>query len=126
MTAGGTITNDGLVIGTEFYGKKSANTTGMGRVGKFLLNPDDFIPLTFHEQMYFDQIKIAGGKDKLIKNTSGILSFNSIKEGVADFISNLATGWNNNRPNYIYGSQHGKELWQKFQKEMFFKETLTN
>jgi hypothetical protein len=83
MTAGGTITNDGLVIGTEFYGKKSADTTGMGRVGKFLLNPDDFVPLTFHEQMHFEQIKIAGGKDKFIENTSGTLLSNSLKEGAA-------------------------------------------
>jgi hypothetical protein len=126
MTAGGTITNDGLVIGTEFYGKKSADTTGMGRVGKFLLNPDDFVPLTFHEQMHFEQIKIAGGKDKFIENTSGTLLSNSLKEGAADFVSNLVTGWNNNRPNYIYGSEHEKELWQKFQKEMFSNETLTN
>lgn len=126
MTVGGTITNDGLVVGTEFYGKKSADTTGMGRIAKFLLNPDDFVPLAFHEQMHFEQIIIAGGMDNFIKNTGGTLLSNSLKEGAADFVSNLVTGWNNNRPNYIYGDQHEKELWEKFQKEMLSNETLTN
>lgn len=126
MTVGGTITNDGLVIGTEFYGKKSADTSGMGRIAKFLLSPDDFVPLTFHEQMHFEQIMNAGGKEKFLKYTSGTLLSNSLKEGAADFVSNLVTGWNNNRPNYIYGSEHEKKLWAKFKKEMFSNETLTN
>ena len=56
MKVGGTITEEGLVIGTEFYGKKSTDTTGMGRITDFLISSDDFVPLVFHEHMHYEQL----------------------------------------------------------------------
>ena len=128
LTVGGTVTDEGLVIGTELYGKESGDTTGMGRMAKFLLTPENFIPLTFHEHMHYEQLKNFGGKENFHKNVQSnpTLLGVSLNEGAADFVSNLITGWNNDKPNYIYGNKNEAALWEKFKSEMDSAETIQN
>lgn len=125
LTVGGTVTNDGLIIGTEFYGKVTGDTEDMGTMASNLLTSDDFVPMTFHEHMHYEQLKIAGGKENLYNNERNLL-FAALNEGAADFVSDLVTGWNNDKPNYVYGKQHEKELWEKFKNEMLQEETVIN
>lgn len=124
LTVGGTVSDEGLLIATEFYGKNSGDTSGMERMSGFLLTLDDFVPLTFHEHMHYEQLKNAGGKEEIYNNERNLL-FAALNEGAADFVSNLITGWNDDKPNYVYGEMHEEELWRKFKEEMFSEETVT-
>ena len=113
LTVGGTITPDGLVIGTEFYGKGDSKILGI--MANYLLESQDFVPVTFHEQMHYEQLQINPDLYRSLERTLLTMSLN---EGAADFVSNLVTHWNDKRPNYVYGREHEAELWAKFKTEL--------
>jgi hypothetical protein len=125
LTVGGSITDEGLIIGTEFYGQQQADTVGMGRMANHLLTTADFTPLMFHEHMHYEQLKIAGSKEKLFSPKRTLLSL-ALNEGAADFVSNLITQWYDTKANYIYGRMHEQALWEQFKKDMHSEETIIN
>jgi len=89
FNSGGTISKDGIIIGTEK-----------------LTNLDGIVPLIAHELIHFQQENI--GKDILIKYV--------LKEGSADFISELISGdtTNTSTPYYQYGAAHSDKLYREF------------
>lgn len=89
FNSGGTISKDGIIIGTEK-----------------LNNLDGIVSLVAHELIHYQQDN--KGKDILIKY--------ALKEGSADFISELISGEtvNTSTPYYQYGEAHADKLYQEF------------
>ncbi|QNL48226.1 hypothetical protein H8S90_15630 [Olivibacter sp. SDN3] len=92
FNSGGTISEDGLIIGAE------------------KINDVDGLPnLIVHEAIHFQQ--------KWPEHTPTLLQ-QSIFEGSADFLAELVTGRSGNEKAYIYGNQHEDELLKEFVKIM--------
>ena len=91
FTSGGTITDKGLLIGSE----KLENLSGL-------------TGLVAHELIHYQQ-KIEG-KDNLLKQ--------SILEGSADFIGEMISGEHINLVPYNYGNENEEELCKEFVKAM--------
>ena len=89
FNSGGTISKDGIIIGTEK-----------------LNNLDGIVSLIAHELIHYQQDN--KGKDILLKY--------AIKEGSADFISELISGEtiNTSTPYYQYGEAHSDKLYREF------------
>ena len=129
--AGGTVSKNGLLIGTELYGLtpetprdeflgwfKSLAPSGQDEsqvrsmLERFLsiaLNPIDKLPpIVAHESVHFNQ-QYPEHKSLLA---------NSIEEGSADFIAEKIAGETISPRRQAYGNQHEAELWREFQTEM--------
>jgi len=91
FTSGGTITDNGLLIGSEM-----------------LENLDGLTGLASHELIHFQQ-KIEG-KDNLLKQ--------AILEGSADFIGEMISGDHINMVPFNYGEKNEEELCKEFVKVM--------
>ena len=98
---GGTTFNGGLIIGAEMYGKPS---------GSFMPSVDiDYIDeIVLHESVHFQQKY----------EPSNVLLAQCIREGTADFITELVAGSHSNGKIHEYGNAHTKELWNEFVNEM--------
>ena len=60
LSVGGTVSDQGLIISAEFYGKnvEGVQTAELGPLTSFLFDiKADFEPLQFHEHMHFEQLK---------------------------------------------------------------------
>ncbi len=91
FSSGGTITDKGLIIGSEKLG-----------------NLDNLLGLASHELIHFQQR--LTGEDNLLKQ--------SINEGSADFIGELISGKHINEVPFNYGNTHEVELCKEFVKVM--------
>jgi len=109
-TSGGTASMGGLLIGTDMQcqapGVDERELTLWERhnIGSFAGLPS----LVAHEHIHFLQ------KDGLDRS----LLCGAIKEGMADFLAELATGRNLNARLQVYGRAHEQALWAAFTKEM--------
>lgn len=91
FSSGGTITDKGLIIGSEKLG-----------------NLDNLLGLASHELIHFQQQ--LTGEDNLLKQ--------SINEGSADFIGELISGKHINEVPFNYGNAHEEVLCKEFVKVM--------
>lgn len=98
---GGTTFNGGLIIGAEMFGKETDDF-------KPRLNIEVIDLVVIHELVHFQQSYVSDNS----------LLAQSIKEGAADFICELATGSHPNKSIYEYGDSHEKELWLEFKQKM--------
>lgn len=126
LNIGGTISDEGLIIATEWYAKKTQGTMMEGvdvsaldsTYVAYLFDRNAFEDLTFHELMHYEQLKNKGGLEASLNQTTllGVV----LNEGSADFVSDMITGgaFNKARANYIYGNKNEKALWEKFQKDI--------
>lgn len=87
FTSGGTVTESGLLVGTEM-----------------LSSLDQLDGLISHELIHFQQ-NISGTDDLLSR---------SLTEGSADFIGELISGQHINPTPFAYGEAHEKELYKEF------------
>ena len=111
MTSGGTLTDTGLLIGTEMYGK-TPNTPEeeLDDWHKQVIKPIDVIPhIVAHELIHYQQ-KYPKGERTLLAE--------AIKEGSADFIAELISGSHINTHLHIHGNPKERELWEEFKQEM--------
>jgi hypothetical protein len=113
LNAGGKSEKDGLLIGTELYSSddKSNFTSVYPPFVKALktLKLSDLHKTVIHELVHYQQH---------YPDNNTVLAY-AIKEGSADFISELVTGKSNkNGLSYQYGNKHEKELWIKFEKDI--------
>jgi hypothetical protein len=122
MNSGGTTSNRGLLLGTEFFGKTA--TTPLEELDsweKAVIKPLEQLPfLVTHELIHVLQYQAGANlsDDTLLDMV--------LIEGSADFITMLATGETPKEPYFNYGTQHEAELWAEFSKDMNDKKDATN
>jgi hypothetical protein len=93
FTSGGTVTENGIIIGAEMYENLKA------------------LPhIVAHELVHIQQ--------KAIADQNWTLLSQSVLEGSADFVGELISGWHINQKAHEYGRERESELWQQFKKDM--------
>lgn len=93
LNSGGTISDQGLLIGAEMY----RDTEGLPHI-------------VAHELIHFQQLPLPDSVRTLLAQ--------SIREGSADFIGELISGKHINTQAHEYGRAHEEELWIEFQDNM--------
>jgi hypothetical protein len=109
-STGGTVSENGLLIGTEMYAATpSTPRDELPAWMKAVLTPIDALPaIVTHESCHFNQ--------KLPEPTT--LLAKAIQEGSCDFVSELVSGATINPGQHAYGDRHEARLWREFQVEM--------
>jgi hypothetical protein len=109
LNSGGTSTSDGLIIGVDMYGRTSY--TDKGELSPWLqsvLSPVNQLPhIVAHELIHFQQNY----------DGSSLLAA-SIKEGSADFLAELISGYHINGHVHAFANPKEKELWNEFKERM--------
>jgi uncharacterized protein YjaZ len=110
LTSGGTTSQNGLLIGTEMYGRTKATPTAeLNDWLKEVLKPIDTLPaIVAHEVIHFQQKSVRSQK----------LLARSIDEGAADFIGEMIAGQIINPHLHTYGNPRERQLWEEFRQEM--------
>jgi Predicted Zn-dependent protease (DUF2268) len=105
----------GQLIGAEFLvAKNTADTSELTSFEKFAIADTSRITgIVIHELIHSLQ--------QTAMNST--LLARSINEGAADFITQMALGFNINSKIHVYGNSHEKELWQQFSAKMNSEET---
>lgn len=117
MNAAGTISENGLLIGSEFFG--ITEDTPLKRFPEashdFLhsITVNKVVETVIHELVHFQQPSVESSKTVLEK---------SIMEGSADFLAELACGNVQSEFMYNYGEKHEEELWNEFEEDMDSKD----
>jgi hypothetical protein len=111
MSSAGTLSPKGLYIGVDMFGANTPGITdGLSDWHRAVLGATDRIPfVVVHEAIHYQQ--------KYPHAVSTLLA-RSLKEGVADFVAELASGDNINPHLHKYGNPIERELWLEFEKEM--------
>ena len=111
MSSGGTTGRNGLLIGTEMFGRDASTPLGelspwhravTGQIA-------DLPRIVSHEMIHSLQGRRSG------RNT---LLSQVLDEGSADFIAELISGQHLINPAYAYGTAHERELWTEFKAAM--------
>ena len=114
MNSAGTVTDAGLLIGVDMFGRsKDVTLEEMGDWHKAVLKSIEEIPFVVaHELIHYQQKypKRPDGQTMLLQQ--------AINEGSADFIAELIAGHHGNEKLHDYGNPREKELWLEFRKEM--------
>lgn len=110
FSSGGTTSQNGLLIGTEMFGRtKTAPTAELSDWLKEVLKPIDALPaIVAHEIIHFQQKSVMSPK----------LLARSIEEGAADFIGEIIAGQIINPHLHTYGNPRERQLWEEFRQEM--------
>lgn len=110
MNSGGTLSDRGLLIGVDMFGKnEGAPLDELGAWHKAVTNPTDRLPfIVAHELIHYQQ-KTALPTTLLAR---------SLNEGVPDFVAELIAGDTINPHLHKYGNPIEKDLWLEFKKEM--------
>lgn len=111
MSSGGTLTDAGLLIGVEMYGLAADTPTGeLGDWHRAVLRGLDELPrIVVHELVHYQQ---RGGA------AEPTLLQQSLVEGVADFITELATGAHVNGHVHAWAEPRAVPLWNEFRERM--------
>ena len=113
---GGTVSANGLLIGTEFYSMSA--TTPLGELGTFQrvnVKPVDSLPIIVaHEHAHALQTH-AGGL--MLRPNKNLLE-QSLIEGGADFIGEQSSGGNINARLWTFAIPREAALWQEFKAAM--------
>ena len=113
FTSGGTVSNAGLLIGTnQMSDGEGVNTDELDDRTKLLMNKSKYIPnIVSHELIHFQQ-------DQMKRDTI-TLSY-AIKEGMADFIGELISGSSANEKIFAWAKGKEKKIWEDFTKDMYY------
>lgn len=110
MNSAGTLTDKGLLIGVDMFGK--TDDTPMDELGawhKAVVSSIDRLPfIVAHELIHYQQAPLSDGS----------LLAAAVREGSADFIGELISGGQINPHLQEYGNARERELWLEFEKEM--------
>jgi hypothetical protein len=115
LSSGGTVSDQGLLIGAEMYGR----TPGMPAEElsgwlKTVLAPVESIPhIVAHELIHYQQ---------KYPETEPTLLSQSIREGSADFLAEMISGRHINAAAHAYAVPRRTELWREFQGKMHGKD----
>ncbi len=115
LNSGGTTQGDRVLIGTEIAASdRNTDATELNTwLQKVFSEQQDIVFLVTHETVHIQQKNIY----------TKMLLPRCIKEGAADFLSELLTQRKFSSPYMIYGAAHEKELWEKFRVEMYGTES---
>ena len=115
FSTGGTVRQSGMLVGSEFYSiDASTPLTELGAFQRANVHAIDSIPfIVAHEHAHILQGRVPGGV--FSKHT---LLDQSLMEGGADFVGELASGGIINGPIYAYGFAHEAQLWTEFSTAM--------
>ncbi len=122
LSTGGTTARSGMLIGTEQYASDSGTPrdelSEWARVATRSNNFQSIVGLVVHEAVHTQQQpRPQGQRNTLLRQSLG--------EGIADFLSELAVGpWAANTPRQIYGRAHEREVWIDFRDEMATDSTI--
>ena len=107
MSTGGTTSDRGLLIGTEMFTRAADSPVSvLSPWGQSVVRSADILPaIIAHELTHYEQ--------KYSTNVSSLLA-QSIREGSADFVSELLTGRTINEVIKTYGDAHESEIWRDF------------
>lgn len=113
FTSGGTISNAGLLIGTnQMSDGEGVNTDELSDRTKLLMNKSKYIPnIVSHELIHFQQ--------KHMKRDTITLGY-AIKEGMADFLGELISGGTANQKIFDWTKGKEKKIWEDFRKDMYY------
>lgn len=111
MSSAGTLTDKGLLIGVDMFGKTDEKSLEeMNDWRKAVVAKIERIPvIVAHELIHYQQKNSPGNQTLLAR---------SIGEGAADFVGELIAGGNINPHLHEYGNPLEKQLWLEFKKEM--------
>jgi hypothetical protein len=111
MSSGGTLTDTGLLIGVDMFGKgKATAVEELDGWHRAVLMPIKDIPyIVAHELIHYQQ--------KYPRDDATLLG-KSIREGGADFVGELISGGQINGHLHKYGDPRERELWADFRREM--------
>jgi hypothetical protein len=110
MSTGGTTSNNGLLIGVEMFSRApDSPVTVLSPWGQSVVRSIDVLPaIVAHELTHYQQH---------YSNASSLLA-QSIREGSADFVSELLTGQTINDSVHVYGDAHEAAIWHDFSAQM--------
>jgi hypothetical protein len=116
LTTGGAVGNAGLLIGAEYLaGGPGVVTTGLPDfVVRNVHPPEEAAAIVTHEQVHVQQA-LAGG---LMSFQGRTLLEDSLLEGGADFVGNLAAGSFINRWLHDWAAPREAEIWRDFATQM--------
>lgn len=114
FSTAGTISNNRILIGTEFYSAGPGVPTGeLGAFQQTNVKPQSWLPVVVaHEHVHILQSRSGGifGRSSLLEQ--------ALAEGSADFVGELASGGNINAWIRDYALPREHELWVEFQAAM--------
>jgi hypothetical protein len=110
MSTGGTTSNHGLLIGVELFSEAPNSPVAvLSPWGQSVIRSIDILPaIVTHELTHYQQH---------YRNNSTLLA-QSIREGSADFVSELLTGRMINDSVHVYGDAHEAAVWRDFSAQM--------
>jgi hypothetical protein len=110
MSTGGTTSDHGLLIGTELFTRAADSPVdALTPWQQTVVRSLDILPaIVAHELTHYQQTYRAGAS----------LLAQSLREGGADFVSEVLTGRTINEHLHTYGDAHEREIWLDFSKEM--------
>jgi hypothetical protein len=110
MSTGGTTSNHGLLIGTELFSRAADSPLSvLTPWQQSVVRPVEILPaIVAHELTHYQQSYRAGST----------LLAQSLREGGADFVSQILAGRTINEHLYTYGDLHEREIWVDFSREM--------
>ena len=115
FSTGGTVTSDGIVIGTEFYSSDAA--TPLNELAQFQrvnVKPSSALPaIIAHEHTHVLQLRHGS-----LQARARTLLERSLLEGSADFIGELASGTHINGHIHAWATPREAAVWQEFQAAM--------
>ena len=113
FTSGGTVSDAGLLIGTnQMSDGDNVNTEELNFREKMLMNKSKYLPhVVAHELIHFQQ--------NGMKRDTITLGY-AIKEGMADFLGELISGDTANRKIFDWTKGKEKQIWSDFKKDMYF------
>jgi hypothetical protein len=116
FSTGGTVRESGILIGTEFYGLTPTTPTDeLPDFQRQVVQPLDSLPVIIaHEHAHVLQ---SLARAILTKPTKTLLD-QSLIEGAADFVGELASGSNVNAWVRPWAVAREAELWDEFEREM--------
>ena len=115
LTSGGTTSDRGLLIGSEMYGRTPETPTDeLNEWLRQVLAPVEDVPhIVVHELIHFQQK--SQWKRSLLAQ--------SIREGSADFLTELVSGRHINQKVHAFANPREAELWKEFQQKMHSHDT---
>lgn len=112
MNSGGTLSDKGLLIGVDMFGKNgNAPVDELGAWHKAVVSSVDRLPfIVAHELIHYQQKYPRGGEWTLLGK--------ALNEGSADFVAELIAGDTINPHLHKYANPIEQQLWLEFKKEM--------
>ena len=108
MSSGGTLSDTGLLVGLEMYGRYPDTPDGeLGDWHRAVLRDMDGLPhIVLHELVHYQQRYTMDETPTLLQM--------AINEGVADFLGELASGRHINEHVHAWAEPRARELWGEF------------